>query len=213
MATKDKNVRVVSPVGISQYAWLTQPDTQFDPDGHYKTNLLVKTDEAQPLIKQIDDEIANSVKLAQENNKGKKIKTSNPPYMEEVDDEGNETGYTVFKFKTKAKIHAKDGTIIPNKVAIFDSKGKPLVDTNVWSGSEMKVSAELIKYYTAIAGAGVSMRLRAVQITNLVEGGNGNAKGYGFDEVAGGYENTEDTSTTQETANENTQEFQEEADF
>jgi len=213
MATKNQNVRVVSPVGISQYAWLTQPDTAFDPDGHYKTNLLVKTDEAQALIKQIDAEIANSVKLAQESSKSKApVKKSNAPYMEEVNDDGNETGFTVFKFKTKAKIHAKDGTIIPNKVAIFDSKGKPLTDTNVWSGSEMKVSAELIKYHTAVAGAGVSMRLRAVQITKLVEGGDGNAKGYGFNEVDGGYENTEDTSTTQEDVNENT-EIHEEADF
>ena len=56
------------------------------------------------------------------------------------------------------------------------------------------------------------MRLRAVQITKLVEGGSGNAKGYGFNEVDGGYENTEDTSTTQEDVNENT-EIHEEADF
>ena len=60
---------MVSPVGISQYAWLTKADTAFDPDGVYKTNLLVKTDEAQALIKQIDDEIAKSIKLAQETNK------------------------------------------------------------------------------------------------------------------------------------------------
>ena len=210
MATKEKHVRVVSPVGISQYAWLTKADTEHDKDGVYKTNLLVKTDEAQPLIKQIDDEIAKSIKLAQETNK-KTQASPYPPYKAEVDAEGNETGYTVFKFKTKAKIHAKDGTIIPNRVAIFDSKGTPLVDANVWSGSEMKVSAELIKYSTHI-GAGVTMRLRAVQITKLIEGGNGNAKGYGFDEVDGGYENTEDTSTTQEDVNENT-EIHEEADF
>jgi hypothetical protein len=56
----------------------------------------------------------------------------------------------------------------------------------------MKVSAELIKYYTAIAGAGVSLRLRAVQITKLVEGGSGNAKGYGFDDVKDGYEHKEE---------------------
>ena len=60
-----------------------------------------------------------------------------------------------------------------------------MTDCNVWSGSEMKVSAELVPYYTAMVGAGVSMRLRAVQITKLVEGGNGNAKGYGFGEEEG----------------------------
>ena len=39
--SKNNNVRIVTPIGISQYAWLTTPDTQFDTDGHYKTNLLV----------------------------------------------------------------------------------------------------------------------------------------------------------------------------
>ena len=185
---KNNNVKIVSPVGVSQYAWLTQPDTRFDNDGHYKTNLIIKTDEAKSLIKQIDDEMAASLTLAKEKAKGKKVKEGNAPYEAEVDDEGQETGNTIFKFKTKAQIISKDGKVIPNRVALFDTKGKPMTDVNVWSGSEMKCSAELIKYYTAIAGAGVSMRLRACQITKLVEGGSGNAKGYGFDDIKDGYE-------------------------
>ena len=51
----------------------------------------------------------------------------------------------------------------------------------------MKASAELVHWFTAMAGAGVSLRLRAVQITKLVEGGSGNAEGYGFEAVDGGY--------------------------
>ncbi len=78
---------------------------------------------------------------------------------------------------------------------MFDSSGKPLTDANVWSGSEMKVSAELVHWFTAMAGAGVSLRLRAVQITKLVEGGAGNAEGYGFDKVEGGYTAPESVNT------------------
>ena len=48
--------------------------------------------------------------------------------------------------------------------------------------------AAMIPYYTAMAGAGVSLRLKAVQITKLVEGGAGaGAKGHGFDEIKDGY--------------------------
>jgi hypothetical protein len=189
---KNNNVKIVTPVGVSQYAWLTSPDTRFDSDGHYKTNLILGADEAKSLMKSIDDEMKESLALAKEKAKGKKVKEGNPPYEMETDDDGQETGNVIFKFKTKAQIISKDGKVIPNRVALFDSKGKPMTDVNVWSGSEMKVSAELIKYYTAIAGAGVSLRLRAVQITKLVEGGNGNAKGYGFDDVKDGYEHTDD---------------------
>ena len=104
----------------------------------------------------------------------------------------------------EAKIITRDGKVIPNKVAIFDSAGKPMIDANVWSGSEMKVSAELIPYFTAMAGAGVSLRLRAVQITKLVEGGAGNSKGYGFDEVKDGYVAPEDKTFENEVANSQT---------
>ena len=130
---KNNNVKVVSPVGVSQYAWLTTPDTRFDETGHYKTNLIINGKEAQSLKTQIDAEIKKSVALAKEKAKGKNIKMANPPYEDDVDDNGEPTGSTIFKFKTKAQLTTKDGKIIPNRVAIFDSKGTPMTDCNIWS--------------------------------------------------------------------------------
>jgi hypothetical protein len=183
---KNMYAKIVSPEGVSKYAWLTKPDTKFDKDGHFKVNLIVSAEEAQPLIQQIDAEMKKSAEIAKEKNK-KAVKMANPPYETETDDTGAETGNIEFKFKRKAQIIASDGKVIPFKVAIFDSSGTPMTDTNVWSGSKMKVSAELVHWYTAMAGAGVSLRLRAVQITELVEGGSDNASGYGFDKVDNGY--------------------------
>ena len=141
---QQQNEKVVTPIGVSQYAWLTQPDTRFDENGHYKTNLILKTEDAGELMQRIDRALETSRELAQEKAKGKKIKQADAPYFEEVDDAGNSTGNTIFKFKCKAQIVSKDGTIIPNKVALFDAKGTPMKDVNVWSGSEIIVSAELI---------------------------------------------------------------------
>tara|TARA_Y100000588_G_scaffold358612_1_gene416930 strand:- start:107 stop:724 length:618 start_codon:yes stop_codon:yes gene_type:complete len=203
---KNNNVKVVSPVGVSQYAWLTTPDTRFDETGHYKTNLIINAKEAQSLKAQIDAEIKKSVALAKEKAKGKAIKEAPRPYDDEMID-GKASGNVIFKFKTKAKIIAKDGKVIPNRVALFDSAGKPMIDANVWSGSEMKVSAELIPYYTAMAGAGVSMRLRAVQVTKLVEGGSSNAKGYGFEKVKDGYEQPEAIAVEENVSQETSADF------
>jgi len=203
---KNNNVKVVSPVGVSQYAWLTTPDTRFDETGHYKTNLIINAKEAQSLKTQIDAEIKKSVALAKEKAKGKAIKEAPRPYEDELID-GKASGNVIFKFKTKAKIIAKDGKVIPNRVALFDSAGKPMIDANVWSGSEMKVSAELIPYYTAMAGAGVSMRLRAVQVTKLVEGGSSNAKGYGFEKVKDGYEQPEAVAVEENVSQETSADF------
>ena len=203
---KNNNVKVVSPVGVSQYAWLTTPDTRFDETGHYKTNLIINAKQAQSLKTQIDAEIKKSVALAKEKAKGKAIKEAPRPYEDELID-GKKSGNVIFKFKTKAKIIAKDGKVIPNRVALFDSAGKPMIDANVWSGSEMKVSAELIPYYTAMAGAGVSMRLRAVQVTKLVEGGSSNAKGYGFEKVKDGYEQPEAIAVEENVSQETSADF------
>ena len=203
---KNNNVKVVSPVGVSQYAWLTTPDTRFDETGHYKTNLIINAKEAQSLKTQIDAEIKKSVALAKEKAKGKAIKEAPRPYEDELID-GKASGNVIFKFKTKAKIITKDGKVIPNRVALFDSTGKPMIDANVWSGSEMKVSAELIPYYTAMAGAGVSMRLRAVQVTKLVEGGSSNAKGYGFEKVKDGYEQPEAIAVEENVSQETSADF------
>ena len=195
---KNNYTKVVTGVGVSQYAWLTQPDTRFDEIGHYKTNIILSGQDADTLKAAINEELTKSVALAKEKAKGKNIKTAPAPFEDELDDDGQPTGSTVFKFKTKAQITTKDGKIIPNRVAIFDSKGTPMTDCNVWSGSEMKVSAELVPYYTAMVGAGVSMRLRAVQITKLVEGGNGNAKGYGFGEEEGYEQSLSETPAEEE---------------
>ena len=194
---KNNHERIVTGIGVSQYAYLTSPDTRFDEVGHYKTNLIMSGEDAENLKQKIDAAIQKSIALAKEKAKGKNIKTAAAPYEDDTNDDGEATGSTVFKFKTKAQITTKDGKLIPNRVAIFDSTGTPMTDCNVWSGSEMKVSAELVPYYTAMVGAGVSMRLRAVQITKLVEGGSGNAKGYGFGEEEG-YEQSISESPAEE---------------
>ena len=48
---KNNNTKIITPVGVSQYAWLTTADTRFDEIGHFKTNLIVETDKVQQTIK------------------------------------------------------------------------------------------------------------------------------------------------------------------
>jgi hypothetical protein len=205
--TKQTYNKIVTPVGVSQYCWLNTPDTKFDKEngGHFKTNLILKGSEAQTVIKSIKEEMKKSLEMAKEKTKGKEPKTANMPFEEEYI-EGKPTGNIIFKFKAKAKIMMKSGDVIDIKIPIFDSKGTPMKE-QVWSGSEMKISADMIPYYTAMAGAGVSLRLKAVQITKLVEGGAGaGAKGHGFDEIKDGYVAPEEQPTE-------TDEIQEASDF
>ena len=174
--------KVVTPKGIAQYPWLHAPDTKFSEVGDYRTNLIISKDEAKDLISKIDTVIEEAVTLGKEKSKGKQVKQADPPYFDEVDDDGNPTGNVIFKFKCKAKITTKTGETFPNKPVVVDAKGKPVQNVNIWGGSEIKVSAELIPYFTSMVGAGVSMRLKAAQVLKLVEGNNSS---FGFKEEEG----------------------------
>ena len=188
--SKQTYEKLVTPIGVSQFAWLNKPDTKFDDNGHYKVNLVIASAEAKPLIEKINGEVTKAVAMAKEKSKGKNIKTANKPFEEEYE-KGKPTGNIIFKFKAKAKIIMKNGDVIDNKVPIFDSKGSVMTN-QVWSGSQMKASADMIPYYTAMAGAGVSLRLKAVQITKLVEGSGATSSSHGFSEVKDGYVAPED---------------------
>lgn len=198
--TKPKNPRYTTPAGIAQYPWLNKPDTKFNADGEYKVNLEVQSSDAQKLVTFLDGQFAEAVAKAKKDNPGKKIKEGSPGY--EVNEE---TGKVTFKFKTKAKVTTKSGDTFDQKVALFDAKGQPLVQApNIGGGSKVKVSFEVMPYYTSMVGAGLSLRVKAVQVIDLVEfSGGASAEAYGFGEEEG---------YTKQTSNEFTDETEEETE-
>lgn len=179
-ATKKKFVRITSPLGTAIYPRLTQPDTKFDKDGVYSVDL-----ELNPNDKETKEFIATIKKVADaayaetcESKGGKKLKRSDMPIKET--DEGN----VRVKFKLKAKAGNEEKSWA-QKPALFDAKGQALnTPPNIGSGSRIKVAFEVVPFFTAMVGAGVSLRLKAVQIVELREytpGGNFDAFGFKAD--------------------------------
>ena len=187
MSKTNKRPRYVTPAGIAQYPYLTTPDTKFNPDGDYKVNLEIDPTEITTFL---DEQLEASIAAAKKENPSKKIKEGDAPYSV-----NEETGKVTLRFKLKAKVHPKNGESFDQSPALFDAKGKPLSkDIKIGGGSKMKVSYEILPYYTAIAGAGISLRLKAVQVIDLVEyssGGSGESYGFGKED---GYEATEETT-------------------
>lgn len=181
MTKKTKLTRYVSPKGTAQYPYLTKPDTKFNPDGEYKISLELDAADASEIMSFLDEQLEKSIASAKEENKGKKIKEGDAPYS--VNDD---TGKVTVRFKLKAKVTPKNGDPFEQKVALFDAKGTPMsAAATVGGGSKVKVAYEIIPYYTAIAGAGISLRLRAVQVIDLVEYSSGGAGAFGFGEEDG----------------------------
>ena len=192
MATKQP--RYTTPKGTAKYPWLNKPDTKFNPDGDYKVTLVVPVEEADTIMQFLDEQMAASEAKAKKDNPGKKVKVADAPYSVDED-----TGNVEINFKLKAKVTMQSGDSFEQQPALFDAKGKPLSDVNVGGGSKIKVSYECVPFYTALIGAGISLRLRAVQVIDLVEFSGGAAAGaYGFGEEDG-FEAEDNTSQFEET--------------
>lgn len=180
MTQKSKLTRYVTPLGTANYPWLNKPDTKFNPDGDYSVALTFRDDDGQ-FTTLINQELEKSLAKAKELNQGKKIKQADAPITE------NEDGSITLKFKLKAKVTPKNGEPFEQKPALFDAKGKPLDrEVLIGGGTKMKVAFEVVPFYTALVGAGLSLRLKAVQVIDLVEySGGGNGSSYGFGEEDG----------------------------
>ena len=170
------NIKGVTEVGKAIYPHLNKPDTRFQKEGVYKVTLELSPINAKNLLKHIDD----GIKLATKDSKTNK--TAQLPYK--TDENGN----MQFNFKCKASGVSKTGQNWEQKPKVFDSKGTPISkDILVWGGTTMKVAYEIIPYSNNMLGSGVSLRLKAVQVHDLVSGGGASADSYGFKEEANGY--------------------------
>jgi hypothetical protein len=180
MATK--NTQTISPVGKALWTSLTKPDTKYNEAGIYQVKLEVTGDDAQSLSAFLDTKLQESIAEAKKDNQGKRIKEASAPYQ------WTDDNTLVVTFKMKASGKKQSGEAWTRKPALFDAKGKPLVgEVRVGSGSMLAVSYTPTPFYTTLIGAGVSLRLNAVQIVELVEyeGGSGLAT---FESHEGGYE-------------------------
>ena len=164
--------RITSPKGKAMYPFLSKPDTKFDSDGVYRLNLIVSGDEGSDFV---SDLMAQHEKHYDEycEKEGSAVKKGSVPVKPVTDEDGMETGDWEIKFKLKAMGKSKDRSWEQRPI-VYDSKATPITtDTldgmNIGNGSECKVAFEVVPYYTGMAGMGLSLRLRAVQIIDLVE--------------------------------------------
>ena len=170
---KNQYEKMVSPAGIAVWPYLNSPDTKFDNGGagEYKVSVKLTEAAAQPVIDKLQ-KILDQYQ-AEEISQNPKVKQFTPrlPIEEEVDDQGNLTGNWLLKVKQKAQITTANG-IVDMKVALFDAKRRP-TNAEIGGGSTLKVATTIVPYtMPSNKAVGISLRLNAVQVINLVEGGS-----------------------------------------
>ena len=159
----------ISEIGEAIYPHLNKPDVRFSEAGEYKVTLKVAKSDATAMLKLYNSAIEDALKLAEQNHKGKGIKNAPKPFTEEND-------YVFFKFKMKATgVNQKTKEKFSQRPQLFDAKKNPVpLSTIIWGGSKMRVAFNLVPYYTPMLGAGITARLKAVQVISLVEGKDSN---------------------------------------
>lgn len=187
---EQKRVRAqvhTSPKGVAVFPWITKPDTRFNADGVYQTGLRLSEEDGQTVLALVSAEHDKNLVAVKAANKGKKIKEADLPIQAEIDEDGNENGSYLARFKLNAQFK-QDDKIIKTAPAIFDAKGNKIELDALWGGSVIRVAFSMHPYYTATVGAGVSLRLRGVKALTLSAGNGGGADAFGFGEEEEGYE-------------------------
>ena len=176
---------IVTPEGRTEWLKAFTPDYKFNELGEYGCTLIIENSAALPLMATLDEFMATSIANAMdETGKTKdKIKT-NPPYS--IDDE---TGDVSFKFKLKAKVQGRNGDF-EQKPLVIDARKVPVTDeVPTWNGSRVRIGFQPVVYYTGLVGAGVSLRMKIVQLIEALDGGGSSTAASGFD-VEDGFEFT-----------------------
>lgn len=174
----DKALRMHTPMGRAVYPRLGRPDTKYYDLGIYKANLMVKIEEAKPLLSQL-------TQIYKEHTGSAPNKVDNPMWKIATDEEGNLSDEVLLKIAIKNRM-GRDGEVWDRKPKLFDAALKPCPNVIPYGGSEMIVNFEVYKW-DAGGKKGVSLQPVAVQIIKLVQGDQ-NAEGFGFTAASGGFE-------------------------
>lgn len=151
---------IKTPVGTVEWAHLTTPDKKYKEQGEYKLDLIMSSDDAQPVINAIAEQY-DAYYASQLEETGKpKLKRYDLPWDEN-------DGDVKFRFRIKAVINTKKGPW-DRKPSVTDAKGQEITQ-RISNGSKARVAFELYFWNTPTLGVGVTLQPRFVRVEELVE--------------------------------------------
>ena len=172
MAVKPFRKSIVTPVGTAIYPWLSTSDTRFG-EPTFKVNLRLTGEDATKFIAQVDA-------LKEEAKAHLGVADLIVPIVPALDDDRNEIP-GAYDVKTKAKAHFKqaDGSLVENRITIVDAQKNPMDESagTIWGGSKIKLALNVGAVSTSIY-SGLMLRINAVQVIELVTGGQGGANAF-----------------------------------
>ena len=175
------NKLIVTPEGEALYPHLHEPDYKFNTGGVYQVRLVLTEAEWNAMKSDYDDLYNAEYAKESEKAKGKLNKDASTPFRQ------SDEGFYIMA-KQVAQRQTRDKGVINFNVACYNATGKKIKMPQVGSGSRIKLALE--PHVWVVSGKfGVSLRLRSVQIIELIEYG---AKDLVFGSVEGGFSGGEE---------------------
>ena len=186
-----EKLKLTTPKATFKYPKLIEAETKYKPEGVYKVTAIIPAADAGDIADQLDALLEAHKASLKAQSPTTKFKLVDPSFgFDEIDG----APCFVLTAKMKAKGVSRDGRSWSSAPALFDVRGGAVKDRDslrrMWSGTTGRVSFEACPFFQPAIGAGITLRLKAVQIIDLVESG-GSADSYGFQEEAGGWATSE----------------------
>tara|TARA_Y100000034_G_C6899799_1_gene415713 strand:- start:2219 stop:2842 length:624 start_codon:yes stop_codon:yes gene_type:complete len=175
-----------TPKGAFHWAHVGTPDTTFKAEGQFHVKLQLAGQEAEDMRNAVDTAHANW-KSEVNKTKGQKAYQEFLPYKVVLGDDGMESGIQ-FHFKMKASgVNSRTGQAFTQRPIVVGPDKTPLpTNIKIANGSTGKVAYEMAPYQFG-SGLGIQLRLRGVQVLNLIEW-NGDSADDSMFSVEDGYE-------------------------
>lgn len=217
MSTKKREKRetLYTPIGVAVWPSLNAPEKRFakddNPFGDWKTGLRMKADdpEVQAFLAMLQERYDASVAQAENDEepkaramrekKGKSLR-ADTPWHDEFDDAGKPTGFVILNLKRRAGgTDEATGEPYHTFIDLKDAAGNDIdrAKVRIGGGSRIRCAFGVNAFFTAAVGAGISLRLLAVQV---IERQDAPARSYGgFGKVEGGFTVQDDTGDDETT--------------
>ena len=173
---------ITTPKGKAVWPRIDTADTKFDEDGVYSCKLHVTEGDFKAFEAIVKPKLdAAYTEECSRQGKDKIRMAASSPLR--INEEGDHEIYA----KQKAKVHTKSKGTLEFTIAAVDSQGKKIAMPKIGSGSILKMAVEVNTWFVPSQGFGYTLRLRAVQVLDLVEYGGGGDGSFGFGAEADGY--------------------------
>ena len=172
---------ITTPKGKAVWPRIDTPDTKFDEDGFYICKLHVSEGDFKAFEALVKPKLDAAYKEECSRQGKDKIRMAASSPLR-INDEGDHEIYA----KQKAKVHTKSKGTLEFTIAAVDSQGKKIDMPKIGSGSTLKMAVEVNTWFVPSQGFGYTLRLRAVQVLDLIEYGGGDSS-FGFGAEADGY--------------------------